>query len=240
MANPFRSTVYVRIKPDRLSVLHLESGNEHSDVPAIAIEQKNGKPLIIAVGPSPRTLGGRVMGLDIQWVFQRNVDSSWVDIACDYQGDRDYVLYSWLGLGGGDKMGTCTIEPLAPLRGLPEDFEVVDKLWHPTSIPNRNSGIAKYSDCIFMGESAHSWLLVSEILQSPIPSVVRTVRIPTDEYLNWDDQEYLPWQWAIPSFGHVVGMPDRIVTTENEVLVEWDYDFSEDFSYFINQLRQLV
>ena len=50
MLNPLRSTVYARITPDRLSVLHVESGAQHSDVPALAIEQKNGKSSVIGVG----------------------------------------------------------------------------------------------------------------------------------------------------------------------------------------------
>lgn len=50
MLNLLRSTVYVRIKPDRLSVLHVESGHEHSDVPTLAIEQKNGKNIVLDPG----------------------------------------------------------------------------------------------------------------------------------------------------------------------------------------------
>lgn len=50
MINLFRNTVYVRIKPDSLSVVHVESGNEHRDVPALVIEQKNGKTLVVGVG----------------------------------------------------------------------------------------------------------------------------------------------------------------------------------------------
>lgn len=48
--NPFKSTVYVRIRPDRMSVLHVESGGEYSDVPIIALEQKRGKNRVIGVG----------------------------------------------------------------------------------------------------------------------------------------------------------------------------------------------
>lgn len=50
MLNLFHSTVYVRIKPERLSVLHVESGNEHSDVPTLAIEQRDGKSVVLGVG----------------------------------------------------------------------------------------------------------------------------------------------------------------------------------------------
>jgi rod shape-determining protein MreB and related proteins len=50
MLNLLRSTVYVRIKPDRLSVLHIESGKQHSDVPTLAIEQRNGQRIVLGVG----------------------------------------------------------------------------------------------------------------------------------------------------------------------------------------------
>jgi rod shape-determining protein MreB len=50
MPNLFRSTVYVRIKPERMSVLHVESGTEHSDIPVLATEQKDGKRVVVGVG----------------------------------------------------------------------------------------------------------------------------------------------------------------------------------------------
>lgn len=50
MLNFFRSTVYIRIKPEHISLLHVETGIEICDVPELAIEQKNGKNLTVAVG----------------------------------------------------------------------------------------------------------------------------------------------------------------------------------------------
>jgi rod shape-determining protein MreB and related proteins len=50
MSKLFRNTVYVRIKPDFLSVRHVETGNEHHDLPMLAIEQKGGKRLVVAAG----------------------------------------------------------------------------------------------------------------------------------------------------------------------------------------------
>ena len=50
MLKIFRNTLYIRIVPDRITILHVESGHEISDIPAIAIETKNGKSLIIAAG----------------------------------------------------------------------------------------------------------------------------------------------------------------------------------------------
>lgn len=179
------------------------------------------------------------MGLDIHCVFQAKVADRWVDVASDYQEDRDYPLYSWLGVGCGDRIGTCTIEPLAPLRGFPADFELVDETWHPTlievSTPSRF-----YPGCRLMGEWGFSWLLSSEILRASAPRVPRTVSILIDEYQQWDGvSEFPPWQWAKADFGHVVGPPDKISTLAENIVVEWDYDFTEDFSYFVNEVRRL-
>lgn len=58
MLNLLRSTVYVRIKPDRLSVLHVESGNEYRAVPTLAIGKKNGKDIVLGVGQAAATKAG--------------------------------------------------------------------------------------------------------------------------------------------------------------------------------------
>lgn len=46
----FRNTFYIRIKPTCITILHVESGHEISDLPAIAIETNKGKSRIIAAG----------------------------------------------------------------------------------------------------------------------------------------------------------------------------------------------
>ncbi len=50
MLNLFANTVYVRIKPDQLALLHLQSGREAIEVPTVAIEINNGKTKVIAIG----------------------------------------------------------------------------------------------------------------------------------------------------------------------------------------------
>jgi rod shape-determining protein MreB len=55
---PFRSTVYLRILPEQLSLLHAESGTEFSEVPEIASELKAGKQGVIAVGREARSKAG--------------------------------------------------------------------------------------------------------------------------------------------------------------------------------------
>jgi rod shape-determining protein MreB and related proteins len=45
-----QNTIYVRIKPELISVLHAQSENEFNDTPIIAIDCKGGKNSIIAIG----------------------------------------------------------------------------------------------------------------------------------------------------------------------------------------------
>jgi len=140
-------------------------------------------------------------------------------------------------------MGTCTIEPLVPSRGLPADFEIVDDCWHPTVLETKYpelKGIPPYQNCILLGEWGYSWLLASEIIRAPAPRVPRTVSIPISEYRQWDGaSEPTPWQWASANFGHVVGMPDKITSFAEKIVVEWDYDFTEDFRYFVDKVCRL-
>lgn len=58
MLKLFRSTVYVRIKPDRMSVLHVESGNEYSAVPVLALASKSGKRSVAGVGLEAAAMAG--------------------------------------------------------------------------------------------------------------------------------------------------------------------------------------
>lgn len=58
MLKLFRSTLYLRLQPERLTLLHIESGQEFSDVPEIAILRKSGKPSAIAVGADARSKAG--------------------------------------------------------------------------------------------------------------------------------------------------------------------------------------
>ena len=58
MFNFFRNTLYVRVKPEHLSVLHIQSGKEFMDLPVIAIKNINGKSSILAIGHDAMTKTG--------------------------------------------------------------------------------------------------------------------------------------------------------------------------------------
>jgi hypothetical protein len=136
-------------------------------------------------------------------------------------------------------MGTCSFEFLIPLRGIPDDFEIVEDRYHPTIIHGENKS-AYHPNCILMGEWGYSWIFASEILQASAPRVTRTVVIPIDEYRQWDGiSEPTPWEWASNSFGHAVGMPDKLAHLAENVTAAWDYNFTEDFSYFVDEVHRL-
>lgn len=59
MFSLFKNTLYVRISPQRLAMLHVESGKELADVPALALEQEGGKQRVVAVGSDAELQKGR-------------------------------------------------------------------------------------------------------------------------------------------------------------------------------------
>ena len=60
----FRSTVYLRLQPERLSLLHVESGKTFSGIPEIAIAQSTGKRSVLAVGEEARSKA-RLSGVSV-------------------------------------------------------------------------------------------------------------------------------------------------------------------------------
>lgn len=56
----FRNTLYIRIQPERIAILHAESGRELIDIPALAIETKGKQSNIVAVGQAAIALTGRI------------------------------------------------------------------------------------------------------------------------------------------------------------------------------------
>ncbi len=59
MLKQFRNTLYVRIEPEEITVTHAESGYHFSETPVLAIESKNGKAVILAVGQEALALSSR-------------------------------------------------------------------------------------------------------------------------------------------------------------------------------------
>jgi hypothetical protein len=69
----------------------------------------------------------------------------------------------------------------------------------------------------------------------PIPN--RLTRLLTSKWRS--SPLPTPWQSASENFGHAGEMPDKITTLAEKIVVEWDYDFTEDLSYFVEKVRSL-
>ncbi|MCK9607577.1 MAG: rod shape-determining protein [Methylomonas sp.] len=55
----FRNTLYIRIQPERIAILHVESDRELIDIPAPAVEMKGKQSNIVAVGQAAIALTGK-------------------------------------------------------------------------------------------------------------------------------------------------------------------------------------
>lgn len=59
MINPFRNTLYLRLQPDCLHILHVESGRSLSETPALAYQHSKGRTVALAAGRAAEALRGR-------------------------------------------------------------------------------------------------------------------------------------------------------------------------------------
>ncbi len=128
------------------------------------------------------------MGTDIHGVFQSKRSGKWVSVPTKYSFDRHYALFAWLGdiRNGHGFAGVPThtrITPLSCNRGLPDDFEYEDDdgaevllpveslpEWRRESAEPDENGLCRY----WMGEHSYSWLSAEEILNAPLPRILRT------------------------------------------------------------------
>ncbi len=199
------------------------------------------------------------MGTDIHAVFQRRIPQTneWVDIKSEFEENRHYMLFAWLGdvRNGFGFAGAPThdpIVPLAPRRGFPPDFNVVDECHHPFAADLWSSGhIKRYAEYgweeepnKFMGDHSHSWALAQEILDAA-PWIVDTVRrgvVPLEFYLKWDGVSQ-PDNWCADIFGGAVvkSTPDTMTMETTHVQIEWKVDdlIGEEFKYFIDEVQRL-
>ncbi|RYY83660.1 MAG: hypothetical protein EOO15_20955 [Chitinophagaceae bacterium] len=159
------------------------------------------------------------MGFDMHGIFQARHKSKWIDIDSNYDFTRDYYLYSWLGMGGW-------ISPISKARGLPSDFQ---KPAHQN-----------------LGEWGFSWLLGREIIEAGPPSQEMRIWVPIDTYKTWDQTSNpaiwheLHSDWRNHEDAELYATPDSINDETWRVIIDWDYDFTQDFSGFVNEVRRLI
>jgi hypothetical protein len=192
------------------------------------------------------------MGIDIFFVFQSKLPSGWVDLPCEYNGyyARDPAFFAWLALGGGDRTGSYSIEPLADPRGLPVDFLMVDEP-HPITDINMLSDIARKSDKppmrMLVGDWGFSYYHADEILNAAIPPTKRTIKVPIDDYRRWD-QQAIPDEWDALSADwrnnqtyavDNISLPEDVNEKTRFVAIELIYDFDSEIAWFRECLQRL-
>jgi hypothetical protein len=181
------------------------------------------------------------MGRDINWVFQAQTkDGEWIDIPCKYDGERDYNLYHWLG------------NEITEFHGFPYDFLVDEDNRHPVvdlavlktyerEILSDIRGHYKY-----MGDGGFCWLLGSEIINARAPVEQLTIEIPIDVYNEWDKVSSpkvwheLHSNWQQMEDAELYATPENITKDTHRVIVDWEHDFTEDFRYFVDEVRRLM
>ena len=165
------------------------------------------------------------MGADIYGVFQARKNGKWEDIPSEYNEDRDYLLFAWLGNVGNGFRSTGFITPLSDSRGFPDDFHVE----------------GESHNIIWMGEHSYSWVSGEEVINAPSPRVVRHGIVTKEVFEKWDGKSK-PENWKSVIYGaHVnVSTPDTINEHTTHVRIEWEEDATDELSYFVNEMKRLV
>ncbi len=195
------------------------------------------------------------MGTDIYFMFQSREANGWEDIPCElngYNSARDRVLFAWLALGGGNKIGSYSIAPLAAPRGFPPDFAIVDKVWHPIKdihvLPERNRGFFQKRDMrTLMGDVDFSYHLAFEVLKAAPPKARCVMSLPIDAYRRWGGRgvpegasmERGDWGEHTAYAGQHYASPGEIDEATRVVVFEVEYDFAGEIAWFRELLEQL-
>ena len=191
------------------------------------------------------------MGTDIHGVFQAHKDGKWTDVPSEYEQDRHYLLFAWLGnvRNGFGFAGCKTHTPITPLtdcRGLPEDFhmegdshpvssiEILDprrRKWHEEDEPLE----------IWMGDHSHSYVLGEEVLGAELPVITRNGIVDRALFEKWDG-ESAPEDWCggISGPSIKIDTPDTVDEDTSHVQLTWLERTSESLSYFIDEVQRLM
>ena len=187
------------------------------------------------------------MGMDIHGVFQKRQADRWVDISSDYDQRRDEYLYCWLS-----STRTAGLKPLSRPRGLPDDFALDSDGFHPIENPDVLPYFRKFRDQhtdstrLLMGEWGFSWLLGSEVIAAPPPIDIMKIWVPIDTYNEWDKVSNpklwyeLHSDWKQHEDSEHYATPENISEKTYWVIIEWSYDFTEDFKYFVGEIQRLM
>lgn len=196
------------------------------------------------------------MAPHITAVFQKKDGAHWSDVSSDYDEEGDQALFEWLGAAGG-RQGSFDIAPLAAHAGPPADFELVDGgTFHPVAsvaihAPSKRRLRALMRAAapskICMGSADIRWIHVDQILSATPPRMTRAVGIPITFFRTWDggalpdrwDLLPIDWKQHPPREPGVYARSYEIADNTKYVAIDRDFDFADEFGYFLEELRRL-
>ena len=187
------------------------------------------------------------MGTDIHAIVQAKVDDRWVDVASEWEQDRHYALFAWLGdvRNGHGLGGVRTHSPVAPLsegRGFPSDFDLDDDgpdLYPVGDFRNYREGNYREGNYAWLGDHSFSWVSGEEVLSTPPPKLHRTGIISIETFNEWDGVSSPPeWCGGITGPKVVVSSPFDLSDETTHVEVEWESE--GEFDYFVSEVQRLV
>jgi hypothetical protein len=116
------------------------------------------------------------MGCDIHTILQKKEKGKWVDKEV-LDIDRNYDLFGILA----DVRNNSGLKPIKEPRGLPADFEIVNKYYHPTNLK-----LCFYDDQLgyFIGEHTYSWLTLKEVQHYPWERVIKKLCYNPGEFFG--------------------------------------------------------
>ena len=192
------------------------------------------------------------MGTDVHAVWQAKKGGKWVDIESTWEQDRHYFLFAWLadvrnGFGFAGIPTHAPIKPIAPQRGLPDDFEV-DGDVHYCPLEAIDPSRRQYMDkkdlekpYVRMGDHSFSWLSADEILATPLPDKVwQTGIVPIEWFAAWDGKEG-PDSWSGGISGkdiHVAEAPTAVNEKTTHVRIYWIKP-GDTLKYFVDEVARL-
>jgi hypothetical protein len=189
-----------------------------------------------------------MMGTDVHAIWQAKKAGRWVDIESEWDQDRHYFLFAWLadvrnGFGFAGVPTHDPIKPIAPRRGLPDDFEGGED--HPvtdTKVMGRRAAYLEEGEppTMWLGDHSHSWLTADEILSAERPKNIRKDGVITiDQYRAWDKvSQPESWCGGVSGRGIVTSLPAEIGPETTHVQVSWVRQ-EDGLDYFVDEVRRL-
>ena len=196
------------------------------------------------------------MGTDFHGVFQRRTAGGWADIPTKYDGDRHYQLFAVLagvrnGYGFAGVQNGQRLEPIAPPRGFPPDFELAGDCHPVESVEFMFPHLREYREPgdrleIWMGDHSYSWLTADEILEwaKRAPVVVKVGVLSREVYESWDGKSR-PLSYSGGVFGGLVLCinDNEVEKKENpnwtHIRCTWDQNLKDELAYFFDEVARL-